>query len=239
MTSVRVPGFSPKTGGFHFTNAFHSNPIRQFKLGNIATLNIGDAANGLCGGMSFTVRDLFEHRIGPPPDTTPPKAGDARYEYIVQRQIDSFEEGLVPLEFYLLMSPGRPEREPVWAQWLAFVHVDRHSRTYVMVHEEWPKIRAELDAGKLSTLGLVRVIDRDPAKLGQNHQVVAYGYDLEGTALTLHIYDPNYPNDDSVTLGLDIRDPRGVAAPRYSKSAAPVVCFFRIGYARQEPAPFR
>jgi hypothetical protein len=239
MTSIRVPGFSPQAHGFHFRNAFHSNPIRQFRLGTIATLNIGDAANGLCGGMSFAVRDMFERGIGPPPDTSAPGSGDPRYDYIVERQIDSFDNGLVPLAFYLLMDPRLPEREPFWAPWLSYVRIDRHSRTYSMIHDQWPRVRADLEAGKLSMLGLVKVVDRDPMKLGHNHQVVAYGYDLVGTALTLHIYDPNYPNDDTVALSVDVRDPRGVAVPTYSKAAGPVFCFFHIPYSPREPTPFK
>lgn len=239
MTSVRVPGFSPKMNGFHFANAFPHAPIREFRLGNVATLTIGDAANGLCGGMSFAVRDLFERGLRPPPDTAPPPAGASRHDYIVNRQIDSFENGLVPWRFYTLMDPSRPAREPLWAEWLGRLGVDRHSRTYVMAHEELPKIRIDLDGGRLSMLGLVRIVDRDPFKLGRNHQVVAYGYDLVGTRLTLWIYDPNWPDDENVSLTLDIGNPRVTVTPTWSKTDAPVVCFFRAPYAGQDPTPFR
>ena len=37
MTSVRV-GFTAKDNGFHFANRFPSRPIRQFRLGSVATL---------------------------------------------------------------------------------------------------------------------------------------------------------------------------------------------------------
>ena len=106
VTPVRVPSFKPSTSGFAYNNAWPSNPIRQFKLGNVASLNIGDAANGLCGGMSFTLADLHKLGMIGGPDAQP-AFGSARYEYIVQRQIDSFEDGLVPLRFFTLMSPAR------------------------------------------------------------------------------------------------------------------------------------
>jgi hypothetical protein len=32
----------------------------------------------------------------------------------------------------------------------------------------------------------------DPTQLGENHQVLAYGYDLKGSLLTLHVYDPRF-----------------------------------------------
>ena len=238
--SVRVPGFTPKTNGFHFANAFPPNPIRTFKLGNVATLNVGDVANGLCGGMSFAMRDIFEDGLRPPPDTAPPPGGTAQHAYIVDRQIDSFQKGIVPLRFFKLMSPDRPAREPLWAEALGMIGIDRHSRTWGMVKVEWPGIRAELDAGRLVVLGLVRIIGRDTGLLGMNHQVVAYGYDLDGTKVTLRIADPNWPDDEDVTLTFDTADPRGEIQPAWSKPRdRPVVSFFRAPYAFKVPEPFR
>jgi hypothetical protein len=238
MTSVRVPGFLPSAVGFHFANAFPHIPLREVRLEGIATLSIGDAANGLCGGMSYTVADLFHAHLAPPADSQPPDHGP-RFESIVNRQIDSFAGGSVPLRFYSLMDPSRPAREPVWAPWLGRIGIDRHSRSYVMVHEEWPPIRAELDAGRLVPMGLVRVVDRDPRQLGRNHQVLAYGYELDGSALTVRIYDPNVPGGDDVTLALDISNPMAVVMPRYSAPGPAVVCFFRAPYRAIDPVAWR
>ncbi len=239
MPSVRVPGFVPSLNGFAYANSWPSNPIRQFKLGNVATLNIGDAANGLCGGMSFTVADLHHAGLKPPADTSPPVADSAGYRYIVDRQITSFDDGRLPLRFFSLMSPTRPATEPAWAPWLGRIGLDRHSRTYVMVHEEWPAIRSLIDAGQLAMIGLVRVVSLDPKMLSHNHQVLAYGYDLDGTQLTLWICDPNWPRDDTVKITLDTSNPSGSASPTWSKPDAPVVCFFHAGYTAIDPAPFR
>ena len=60
MPSVRVPGFLPSTLGLHFPNSFPHEPDESVTLPDGNTLGIGDAANGLCGGMAFTVRDFFE-----------------------------------------------------------------------------------------------------------------------------------------------------------------------------------
>jgi hypothetical protein len=238
MASVRVPGFLPSTNGFAFGNDWPHNPIRQFQLGNVASLNIGDAANGLCGGMSFTVADL--KAAGLTPGNQPrPASGSPRYDYIVDRQIASFDGGRLPLRFYTLMSPNRPEREPLWAQLLGYVGIDRHSRTWTMVNIEWPQIRATLDNGRLAMLGLVRVISLDPMQLSRNHQVAAYGYDIDGTAVTLHIADPNWPHDDGVTLGFDTADPKGSIRPTWSRPDTPPVCFFMAPYTSKDPAPFR
>jgi hypothetical protein len=239
MASIRVPGFEPARNGFHFANAFAHSPIRRFQLGNIAALDIGDAANGLCGGMSFSTADLHLAGLKPPPDVSPPPAGTPAHAYIVERQIASFDDGRVPLRFFSLMSPARPERETTVATLLGMVRLDRHSRTWVMVHDEWPRIRADLDAGRLSMLGLVRVVGLDPNQLGHNHQVVAYGYDLDGSALTIRIYDPNWPGDATVTISLDISDARGSVAPVWSKPDASLVCFFRAPYTPSDPVAFR
>jgi hypothetical protein len=108
-----------------------------------------------------------------------------------------------------------------------------------MIHEEWPRIRADLDGGQLSMLGLVRVVGLDPKLLGHNHQVVAYGYDLDGTRLTIRIYDPNWPGDDTVTISLDIADERGAVTPTWSKPDAKLACFFRAPYTAADPVAFR
>jgi hypothetical protein len=239
MSSVRVPGFVPSVNGFAFANSWPPNPIRTFRLGNVATLNIGDAANGLCGGMTFAVGDLHRAGLKPPADPSPPKADSAGYRYIVDRQIASFGDGKLPLRFFSLMSPTRPAKEPPLAPWLGRVGVDRHSRTYVMVHEEWPVIRGLIDGGQLAMLGLVRVVSLDPKMLGHNHQVLAYGYDLDGPTLTLRICDPNWPRDDGVTIALDTSDPSGSASPTWSKPDPPLVCFFHAPYTAADPVPFR
>jgi hypothetical protein len=239
MPNVRVRDFRPSVNGLHYPNAFPSEPIRTFRLGNVATLDIGDAANGLCGGMSFTVRDIFEYDLRPPPDPAPPARGNPRFKYLVDRQIDSFADGVVPLRFFKLMSPSRPEREPRWAEILGLFRVDRHSRTWVMVNVEWPAIRRDIDGGSLSAIGLVKVIGHDPNKLGLNHQVVAYGYDLDGPLVTLRLYDPNFPDDDDVTLRFDASDPRAAITPTWSRPPDTVVCFFRAPYEKRDPTPFR
>lgn len=239
MPSVRVGDFMPSVNGFHFNNSFPSEPIREFRLGNITTLDIGNAANGLCGGMSFTVRDLFEAGLRPPVDAAPPPKGDAKLGYIIDRQIESFANGVTPLRFFKLMDPARPAREPLWAELLGRIGIDKHSRTWVMVNVEWPAIRRDLDAGSLATVGLVKVVSLDPNQLGLNHQVVAYGYDLDGTIVTLHIYDPNFAGADDVTLAFDTADPRATITTVWSRLPDTVYCFFRAPYERRDPVPFR
>ena len=147
----------------------------------------------------------------------PPPKGDAKLGYIIDRQIESFANGVTPLRFFKLMDPARPAREPLWAELLGRIGIDKHSRTWVMVNVEWPAIRRDLDAGSLATVGLVKVVSLDPNQLGLNHQVVAYGYDLDGTIVTLHIYDPNFAGADDVTLAFDTADPRATITTVWSR----------------------
>ena len=92
MPQVRVPGFLPSTSGLHFENYYPHEPEITIKLPLGPTLSLGDAANGLCGGMAFSVRDFYEANQPIPPDTdpNPPAAGTPLYQYIVQRLLDSF-----------------------------------------------------------------------------------------------------------------------------------------------------
>ena len=235
MTSVRVPGFTPATGGLRFANAFSSAPFWRLRLGALIRVEIGDVARGLCGGMTFVAADRHRAGLPPPADGIAPPEGSALRALILHRQIDSFDQGRLPLRFYSLMLPLRPARETWWSRALGRLGIDLHSRTQVMVAREWPRIRRGLDAGRLVPLGLVRVVSANPFLLTRNHQVLAWGYDLVGSRLALRVYDPNWPADDDVTIALDISDPDGAAAPAWSRPDGPLVAFFRAPYRPAQP----
>jgi hypothetical protein len=228
---ARVANFLPSTGGLHFANAFPHQRTVRLGVGPVA-VRVGDAANGLCGGMAFTARDLFEAGDPPPPDRECPAGGTARFQYLVDRQVDSFDLGRVPLRFYDLMAFRGPSPGPL-ARLLG-----RKSHAAVMVRDEWPRIRADIDAGRLSMVGLVRIASRDPRRLGENHQVACYGYSFDPGHLVLAVYDPNHPDDDSVEIRLIVDDSRSTAGVEYSAGEA-LVCFFRAPYSPKDPAAFR
>ena len=234
----RLADFLPSRCGLRFTNSFPHEALVTVAIPGLATLPLGDAANGLCGGMAFTVRDLFEASVTPPPDTEPPAAGSARYEYLVERQIASLDFGRVPLRLYELGSPLLPDAIPDFGE-LAPLGIVAHGRSQVMVLESWPAIRAELDSGHPSVIGLVRTIDADPSSLGRDHQVLAYGYRLAGDEVSIAVYDPNHPDDDTVRLSLALSDPAAPIEVAYSPNDGPVHCFIRIAYTTADPAPWR
>ena len=68
---------------------------------------------------------------------------------------------------------------------------------------QWPRIKAQLDAGQPAALGVVTVASANPLQLGHNHQVLAYAYQLDGTEVTLQVYDPNSGPADDVSIRFD------------------------------------
>lgn len=226
-----VPGFLPSANGLHFANSFPHQPVLTIDVPAAGSIPIGDAAGGLCGGMIFTAIDLFLAGCTPGPETDPPAAGSPRYQYIVNRLLTSFGLPGGTLRYFALMQPLLPD-EPGPLPFMP------HGRPWIMAAQEWPKIRAEIDAGRLCSLGLIRVISADPRMLGRNHQVVAYRYSVEGSAVAIGVYDPNHPNDDTVEIRLDVSNPSKTIPVTYTPGDGAVYCFFRTSYEPATPTPW-
>jgi hypothetical protein len=92
MPSVRVPNFLPTRNGLQFTNSFPAGfgPDYTFKIAG-QTITLGQASNGLCGGMVYTVRDLYQSGLLPPSDTTLPAQASPLFNYLVARLTHSFD----------------------------------------------------------------------------------------------------------------------------------------------------
>ena len=234
-TSVRVPGFTPSVNGLHFINSFPSEPALSYDLPGIGRISIGDASNGLCGGMVFTVRDVFQTLgLAPVADVAQPAPGSPLYRYIVDRLIASFDiPHLGFMEYYewMLMPDGDSAWPPL---------ITRRGVAWKTIVEEWPaRIQPELDAGRLCCVGLVTVASPNPADLGRNHQVMAYGYDLDGAGnLALHVYDPNTApaQADDVTISLSLLDPEHATPIRHNVGiGGPIRGFFRTDYSYADP----
>jgi hypothetical protein len=225
-----VPGFLPSTSGFRFANDFPHVPVRHIGIPGVISVPIGDASNGLCGGMAFAARDYFEAERPPPDDTTAPGDGPL-FDYLCARLFDSFDLPLGPARYLALMSPLLPDGETLWSR----IGIAPHGRAWQTVRDEWPKVRADIDAGHPSTLGLVRVVSSDPRQLKQNHQVLAYGYELDGATLRIRLYDPNQPGRDDVALSMSIADPSRFTPITTSPPSGPVYAFFRVIYANGNP----
>lgn len=185
--TVSVPGFLPSTHGLHFRNQFPSGPtVRIGPFGLPRPFGIGDASNGLCGGMAWLVRERFDAKLPIPADTAPPANGSPLFDVLVRRQVRSLEWSRAPLSFWWIGAFGGPDRIG--------------SRTRAV---EWPRIRSTIDSGHLAMVGLVRHQGLNPLNLSKSHQVVGYGYSVDGTTTRLHIYDPNWPDRDDVTITIE------------------------------------
>ncbi len=186
MVTNAVPGFLPSRHGLRFTNYWGSGPARQWSLGMLH-IGIGNPARGLCGGMAYLVRDRFELGNEAPAEGAPPAFGTPLFRAIVDRQFDSFGRlWTVPLRF-----------------WIASALLGDRRRMRESVREAWPKVRADIDAGRLSALGLVRETAWNILATGMGHQVLAYRYDVAPKRIVIGIYDPNHPGNDTVEIVLE------------------------------------
>jgi hypothetical protein len=183
-TSNAVHGFSPSRQGLHFANRWAPGPTLRLGRFDPRVIGIGDAKDGLCGGMVWYVRECFDTGTAVPPDTSAPANGSQLFQTIVRRQVLSLAYLLVPLRFW------RAARMPPDAL---------RRRT---IDPEWPRIRTTIDSGRLASVGLVRHHGINPLQLNRDHQALAYAYTHDGDSVTLRIYDPNHPDRDDVTLSL-------------------------------------
>ena len=136
--SNAVPGFLPSTHGLRFANSFRPGPTVRFGRIDPRWIGVGDASAGLCGGMSWFVRERFEAGLPIPTDTEPPANGSPLFRALVRRQVLSLDWFRTPLRFW----------------WMGAISPERAARR--TRETEWPRIRAEIDAGRLAMVGLVR-----------------------------------------------------------------------------------
>jgi hypothetical protein len=218
-TTARVPDFRPSVNGFPFANSFPTD--RPFFLFDtpFGPVQVADASRGLCGGMIFTAMDLFHAGVR----TLPSTPTEPLFRHFCQRLLTSWG---MPFTWVKYLDW---QRRPDASRFVAGVRT-RRGVSSLMIETEWPKVRGQLDAGKLVALGLVKQSGWSVRKLGLNHQVLAYGYDLRGDELTVCVYDPNYPGDDTVTLTWNLADPDAARVVSHSIEGPSVRGVFATEY---------
>ena len=196
--SVRVADFLPSVNGFPFPNCYDKG--RRFHLFEtpFGAVGVADATRGLCGGMIFTAMDLYYAGVRPVPQSPT----DPVFRYFCRRLFTSWGLPFAWVKYWDW------QMRPMTSTSIAGVTV-RDGVSRLTREGEWPRVRAALDRGELTALGLVKETGLSPAKLGLNHQVLAYGYDLndETGDVTILVYDPNHPCDDTVALTFNLTDP--------------------------------
>jgi hypothetical protein len=227
MVSKRVMGFEPSVNGFHFPNLFADAPLRTIHIPPFGDIPIGHATAGMCGGMVFAALDIFGKGLKPRPDVVAPEPGTPLFSYLVNRLFDSFN-GVMGVYKYLEWM-----RFPDEAHFFGVLKtISWHS-----VNDEWPAIQSDLDNGVACPLGLIKVESLNPFDLGRNHQALAYGYDLDEISgdLQICVYDPNCPNDDTVTLAVNVANPDNPSRIVYSADSNGRG-FFRTKYSPADPS---
>ncbi len=223
MNEATVPGFLPSVNGFHFANAWRSGPTVRLGPLDPRWIGIGDAADGLCGGMVYTAGDLFAAGVSVPADRRPFENGSARFNAIVRRQVESLRWLTVPVRYWLRSALG------------GSFGGDRGRSTF---DREWPTARALIDSREPAMIGLIRVASADPRALTRNHQVMAWAYAEDGRGVTLRLYDPNWPDRDDVTITIDL-DPAFRPVGVRQSTGEPLLGWFVLPYSPRVPRAWR
>jgi hypothetical protein len=230
LTVPGCSGFLPSRDGFAFTNSWPSAPAVNVRT-PFGSIGIGDAAAGLCGGMVFAALDYWHARIQPP--AARPAPGSPLHKYVVRRLIASWHIPTGVARYYQWMNLPDGDRRVTADGRHLFTQPGVSRRT---VAAQWPRTKASLDAGIPAVLGLVTVASANPAKLRHNHQVLAFGYALSGSEVTVRVYDPNSGQDDNVCIRFDASSPARATAFSHNMNLGwPVRGFFLAAYSPATP----
>ncbi|MEO6800584.1 MAG: DUF5050 domain-containing protein [Rhodanobacter sp.] len=224
LGGMLVP-FTARQNGWHFNNDFVNH------LFGILT------TQGLCGGMAYSSLDYYfsdlpipTHRKGDfgSADATVPPDGRL-HSMIFSRLIDSFADNFgkwsciypaldAVAAAALGLVTGGLLGSLVGAVW-GGIYGELHEVFSCpsggpagMTRQELPNLTKNfLDKGIPVPIGLI--FDDDVLHIGQSHQVVAYGYSMNGTTMTINIYDNRF-HDEECTLVVDTSNPGAI--PEYS-----------------------
>jgi len=266
MRSVRVGDFRPSIHGLHFPNAWPPGPTLRLGPFDPRWFGVGDASQGLCGGMAFVVGDCWAAGVLPPEDRQPPPVDSPRFRRLVHRQVESLDWGRLPLALWFRSvwpdrtappgpeppsgrearpgperdPPPGPESPPGPAPLLtaALRRLGVRPLAALVLDRDWPAIRQTIDAGRLAMVGLVRRWSANPWALVGNHQVVAYGYRLGRDEIRIAVYDSNHPDRDDVELVVELGAGGRAVALRQTTSE-PLFGLVCSRYRPEPPGPWR
>lgn len=215
--------FRPSEHGFPFPNWWPpGSPVIEVPT-PFGTIPIGDAHGGVCGGMVFAAADYFH--AGRP---IPQSQDRLTFKYLCRRLLDSWHLPFGALKYYDW------QRRPTAGLSLSAVQLIDGTAALTL-NLEWPKLRQLLDAGKLAPLGLVKPFSLNPLLLGKNHQVLAFGYEIDGSTVHLHVYDPNYPSSNDTRLSFEASGNEAEFAIRHTHDPGLIRGFFVTEYDPVEP----
>jgi hypothetical protein len=227
--------FLPERDGFQFDNSWTNAPYSIPPLrGSVLDKKYGNANKGLCGGMVLGALDYFAAgQEIPSIRTAPANEHDPLFLYLVDRLFDTFSVNSVSL-LLKLINPLYPDTDENVLNTFGLAD----GRAAVMANQEWPLIRADIDAGHPSPVCIVTVKSANPFDLGKCHQVLAHAYEAAGHDVTLYVYDPNSPRTKNVHMKFtdgDVAHPINVQH-NINVQDGPVNCFIRMD---GKPKPIR
>jgi len=225
-----VPGFRPSTNAPLFHNGpWPGGTVLSISVFGLPSVNVDATKMGLCGGMAFLTRDIFESGTPQLRGQDSTKIPVALAEYMLARLIQSFN------------GPATVNR------WLAVTQALDHDtdvRGPGLFHQtvnEVPGIIAEINSGQLCPIGIVLVQSSLPWDVFQNHVVLAWGYEQHGDVLTLHTCDCNRQGRDDIFISLDISSVKPAKTITTNGTDGPaagqVRGFFRLPYSHLDPSP--
>jgi hypothetical protein len=224
--------FLPSDHGFAFLNSWPSQPALVLST-PFGRLTLGDASGGLCGGMVFAAFDYWHAGVTPPGEQ--PDADHPLYPYIVRRLVDSWHLPVGVTQYYQWMN--LPDGDSGFTVLGRRVVTDR-GLAWRTIRVQWPQIRNDLDHGTPVALGVVTVASANPADLGQNHQILAFDYEISSDQVSLRVYDPNLGQRDDVEIRFDTSEPTRPTTFDHNLGVEhPVRGFFRSAYSPVRP-PF-
>lgn len=225
--------FRPSTNGFHFNNYWPPGTTQTHLDLGVVSLPIGDATNGLCGGMVYAALDYFQAGMLPSQQTKAPEGeGDPLFDYFVSRLWDSFDLPNLPAHLLALMNPAYPDTDQGVFEPIGLMS----GRSAIMIRDAWPNIKEWIDAGVPRPICVVKVKSLNPMDLGANHQVLVWGYHVDGTVVRLAIYDPNRSDNDACEILFDAaRTDVVVGVGTNPPDLGPIHCFLTTSYTATTP----
>jgi hypothetical protein len=201
FSNMPTTPFKPSIHGWPFVNSFDYS-----FLFNKVTIGMG-----FCGGMCWDALDKFYSNTRIDRALKHPVQGEQLYNELFKVQEDSLPIETLAKIYDWQQSPDIDHAfDPLHGNLNIYHSLGFKSKN------EWQSIQSALDSHKPVTLTLIASSnDFNLLNMSNNHRVVVYGYTtrglndndkIQGTKnpniqrVDMMIYDPNYPNDDHVTL---------------------------------------
>ena len=167
--------FTPAENGFAFSNGFTNHVLR------IPAVGVDITTRGRCGGMAAASMDYWYAGLAMSTNGTLPQDGSLVADYIYARLMDTFvDNGLKFVQYATSLD------HPTWLRGKGVARMTRE--------DELPKLKARLNSGQPVLLGLTQA--RSVTELGNDHQVVAYGWEQDSRYTYVLVYDNNNPGQE-------------------------------------------